>query len=69
MALDLDDVILAKTFIKKNKDWYDNQISRYFKSEFANWFISNIHPAPWPVKGCPNADKAAKQCMNFPGIK
>jgi len=32
------------------------------------WFVSNIHPAPLPVEGCPNADKAVKQCVNFPGI-
>jgi len=30
------------------------------------WFVSNIHPATWQVDGCPNADKAVKQCVNFP---
>ncbi|QTA83263.1 DegT/DnrJ/EryC1/StrS aminotransferase domain-containing protein [Desulfonema limicola] len=32
------------------------------------WFMSNIHPADRPVNGCPNADKAVKQCINFPGL-
>ncbi len=32
------------------------------------WFKSNIHPASFSVKGCPNADKAVKQCINFPCI-
>jgi dTDP-4-amino-4,6-dideoxygalactose transaminase len=32
------------------------------------WFVSNIHPATWQVVGCPNADKAVKQCVNFPGL-
>ena len=32
------------------------------------WFESNIHPADWPVEGCPNADKAVKHCINFPGV-
>jgi len=32
------------------------------------WFVSNTHPAPSSVKGCPNADKAVRQCVNFPGI-
>jgi len=32
------------------------------------WFESNIHPADWPVEECPNADKAVKQCINFPGV-
>lgn len=32
------------------------------------WFVSNIHPAHNWVNGCPNADKAVSQCINFPGI-
>lgn len=32
------------------------------------WFVSNIHPANWQVDGCPNADLAVKQCVNFPGL-
>jgi len=32
------------------------------------WFVSNIHPADWLVEGCPNADRAVKQCVNFPGL-
>ncbi len=32
------------------------------------WFVSNIHPASWLVEGCPNADKAVKQCINFPTL-
>jgi len=33
------------------------------------WFVSNIHPVSWPVEGCPNADKAVRQCVNFPTIE
>jgi dTDP-4-amino-4,6-dideoxygalactose transaminase len=32
------------------------------------WFVSNIHPVDWPVHGCPNADQAVKQCINFPTL-
>lgn len=32
------------------------------------WFVTNTHPARWAVKGCPNADRAVKQCVNFPGL-
>ncbi|MEA2076389.1 MAG: DegT/DnrJ/EryC1/StrS family aminotransferase [Candidatus Marinimicrobia bacterium] len=32
------------------------------------WFVSNIHPTTWRVDGCPNADKAVKQCINFPSL-
>jgi len=32
------------------------------------WFVSNIHPSSLPVEGCPNADRAVKQCINFPSL-
>jgi dTDP-4-amino-4,6-dideoxygalactose transaminase len=32
------------------------------------WFVSNIHPVDWPVEGCPKADMAVKQCVNFPTL-
>lgn len=30
------------------------------------WFVSHVHPAAWRVEGCPNADRAVEQCINFP---
>lgn len=30
------------------------------------WFISNVHPAPAIVQGCPNADEAVRRCINLP---
>lgn len=32
------------------------------------WFLTNLHPAPQKVSGCPNADKAVLECINFPTI-
>ncbi|MDP1545321.1 MAG: aminotransferase class I/II-fold pyridoxal phosphate-dependent enzyme [Anaerolineales bacterium] len=32
------------------------------------WFVSHTHPAIREVVGCPNADIAVKQCINFPGV-
>lgn len=32
------------------------------------WFVSQLHPVPVVIKGCPNADTAVNQCINFPGI-
>ncbi|MDY6949982.1 MAG: aminotransferase class I/II-fold pyridoxal phosphate-dependent enzyme [Thermodesulfobacteriota bacterium] len=32
------------------------------------WFVSNIHPASWPVEGCPNANQPVKHCVNFPTV-
>ncbi len=33
------------------------------------WFKSNIHPSDFPVQGCPRADQAVRQCVNFPTYK
>jgi perosamine synthetase len=30
------------------------------------WYVSNIHPTKRNVENCPNADRAVKQCVNFP---
>jgi dTDP-4-amino-4,6-dideoxygalactose transaminase len=32
------------------------------------WFVSNLHPAPGKVHGCPNADTAVRSCINLPGV-
>lgn len=32
------------------------------------WFVSNIHPSSMKVAACPNADRAVKRCINFPGV-
>jgi perosamine synthetase len=37
--------------------------------ELGVWFTSNLHPAKFEVSDCPNADKAVRQCVNFPGIR
>jgi len=30
------------------------------------WFKGNIHPIQKPIEDCPNADRAVRQCINFP---
>jgi len=32
------------------------------------WFVSHIHPVATRVEGCPNADIAVRQCVNFPTL-
>jgi dTDP-4-amino-4,6-dideoxygalactose transaminase len=32
------------------------------------WFLGNIHPTNLTVNGCPNANKAVQQCINFPTL-
>jgi hypothetical protein len=36
--------------------------------EVGKWFVSNLHPSPRKISGCPEADKAVMQCVNFPTI-
>ena len=32
------------------------------------WFLTNIHPSKKPIPGCPVADKAVEECINFPTL-
>lgn len=32
------------------------------------WFLTHVHPVKRLVPECPNADKAVKQCINFPTL-
>jgi len=49
---------------KKNTSWAFRDLG----ISLGVWFLSNIHPVPCLVKGCPNADRAVKQCINFPSL-
>lgn len=49
---------------KKDTSWAQKEL----RITLGVWFLSNIHPVDWPVEGCPNADKAVKQCVNFPTV-
>ena len=49
---------------KQDRSWAYKELGLFL----GVWFASNLHPASWPVKGCPNADKAVKQCINFPSL-
>lgn len=32
------------------------------------WFVSNLHPAPIHIDGCPNANVAVARCVNLPTL-
>lgn len=49
---------------KKDTSWAYRELGIYI----GVWFVSNIHPSTMRVNGCPNADRAVKQCINFPGF-
>jgi dTDP-4-amino-4,6-dideoxygalactose transaminase len=56
--------VLVETERKVDTSWAPKQLG----VQLGVWFVSNVHPAAWQVIGCPNADKAVKQCVNFPTI-
>lgn len=49
---------------KKDRSWAYKELGIYL----GVWFVSNIHPAPWPVEGCPNSNQVVKQCINLPTL-
>jgi len=57
--------ILVDPQKKRDTSWAQKELK---VSPLGVWFVSNIHPANWHVEGCPNADKAVRQCVNFPSL-
>lgn len=49
---------------KRNRSWGQEDLG----VNMGVWFVSNIHPVDWPVEGCPNADKAVRECVNLPTV-
>lgn len=56
--------VMVQSEKKKDTSWAYRELG----VSLGVWFVSNIHPASLPVKGCPNADLAVKQCINFPTL-
>jgi len=56
--------VLVEPERKKDISW----ALRDLRISLGVWFLSNLHPSEFKVEGCPNADKAVKQCVNFPGL-
>lgn len=56
--------ILVEPIKKDNLSWAKKELN----IRPGVWFVTNIHPAPSYVINCPNADKAVRQCINFPTI-
>lgn len=54
--------VLVEPEKKRDTSW----AKRELRVKLGVWFVSHIHPVNWPVEGCPNADRAVKQCINFP---
>ncbi len=56
--------VLVEAEKKKDTAWAKEELG----IDLGVWFVSNIHPVSRPVEGCPNSDKAVRQCINFPTV-
>ncbi len=56
--------VLVEPEKKANTAWATKELG----VELGVWFVSNLHPSHIIVQGCPKADRAVRQCVNFPGI-
>ena len=56
--------ILVDPSLKADTKWAERELN----VELGTWFVSHIHPVPEIVSGCPNADRAVSECINFPGL-
>ncbi len=56
--------VLVSPEKKRNRKWAMSELG----VSPGVWFKTNIHPAPEPVHGCPNANLAVERCINLPTI-
>ena len=56
--------VLVAPELKTDRSWSRRRLG----VELGVWFVSNLHPSPRTVDGCPNADTAVKGCINFPTL-
>jgi dTDP-4-amino-4,6-dideoxygalactose transaminase len=56
--------VMVELFKKRDTSWAFWEMNLLL----GVWFVSHIHPSDFPVKGCPNADRAVNQCINFPSL-
>jgi dTDP-4-amino-4,6-dideoxygalactose transaminase len=57
--------VLVEPEKKRDTSWALKQLS----VSVGVWFVSNIHPTNISIDNCPNANKAVKQCINFPTLE
>ncbi len=56
--------VLVEPHLKQDRRWAERDLG----VTLGVWFISHTHPARRPVEGCPNADRAVRECINFPTL-
>ncbi|HEX5132870.1 MAG TPA: DegT/DnrJ/EryC1/StrS family aminotransferase [Candidatus Krumholzibacteria bacterium] len=56
--------VLVDPARKRDRSW----ARRTLGVELGVWFVSNLHPSPRRVEGCPNAAAAVERCINFPTL-
>ena len=55
---------LVEPHLKQNRRWAERELG----VTPGVWFLTHTHPAPRRVEGCPNADRAVRECINFPTL-
>ena len=56
--------VLATPALKRDRTWARRELG----VELGVWFVSQQHPSPLPVAGCPNGEDAVARCINFPTL-
>ncbi len=56
--------VLVEPVKKQDTSWAFNELG----IKLGVWFVSHLHPSSRKVEGCPAADIAVKQCINFPTL-
>jgi dTDP-4-amino-4,6-dideoxygalactose transaminase len=56
--------VLVEPEKKRDDTWATQGLG----TQLGVWFLSNLHPVPSNIDGCPNADMAVRQCVNFPTL-
>ena len=54
--------VLVEAARKTDTSWAVEQL----KVAPGVWFMTHLHPAQREVRGCPRADRAVRECINFP---
>jgi dTDP-4-amino-4,6-dideoxygalactose transaminase len=56
--------VLVKEQMKQDRRWAIRELN----VDLGVWFLSQRHPVAGKIEGCPNAEKAVNQCVNFPTL-
>lgn len=56
--------VLVSPEMKQDTRWAERDLG----VSLGVWFKTNLHPVPFEIAGCPNANEAVRRCVNFPTL-